>query len=165
MRSVFSCLLFVFVAVAFSYSATAEVNVIPYRYSTLDTVPKPNDTSSHELMVASKVFAKVEKEAEFPGGLEGWAIFLQRRLNSNVPVRKGAPAGKYTVVAQFIVDKEGNVSDITALTDHGYGMEEEVVRVLSKSPKWIPAILAGRRVNAYRKQPITFVVEEKVRRW
>ena len=45
-------------------------------------------------------------------------------------------AGTYTVVVQFVVDKEGNVSDVKALTSHGYGMEDEAVRVIKKGPQW-----------------------------
>jgi protein TonB len=63
-------------------------------------------------------------------------------------------------VVQFIVDKDGNVSEVKALTSHGYGMEEEAVRVIKRGPKWTPAIQNGRQVKAYRKQPITFVVTE-----
>jgi protein TonB len=40
-------------------------------------------------------------------------------------------------------------------------MEEEVMRVIQKSPKWRPAMQNGKPVKAYRKQPITFVVNEK----
>ncbi|HET9429556.1 MAG TPA: energy transducer TonB, partial [Chitinophagaceae bacterium] len=63
-----------------------------------------------------------------------------------------------TVWVQFIVDKEGAISDVKALSNHGYGMEEEAVKVIRKGPAWIPAIQNGRAVKAYRKQPITFVV-------
>ncbi len=38
-------------------------------------------------------------------------------------------------------------------------MEAEVVRMLKKSPKWSPAIQNGKPVKAYRKQPVTFVIE------
>lgn len=65
------------------------------------------------------------------------------------------------VVVQFIVDQKGTLSDIKALTAHGYGMEQEVIRVLKKSPKWLPAQVNGRKVKAYRKQPITFAVSDK----
>jgi protein TonB len=61
-------------------------------------------------------------------------------------------------VVQFIVDKEGNISDVKALTNQGYGMEDEAVRVIKKGPNWTPAQQNGRYVKAYRKQPITFVV-------
>jgi protein TonB len=39
-------------------------------------------------------------------------------------------------------------------------MEEEAVRAIKWGPKWKPAIQNGRNVNAYRQQPITFVVAE-----
>lgn len=109
----------------------------------------------------NKVFEKVEVEAEFPGGLSAWARYLQRNLNNNAPIDNGAPPGSYTVMVQFIVDKQGNISDVKALTSHGYGMEEEAIRAIKRGPKWTPAIQNGRNVNAYRKQPITFVVAEE----
>lgn len=102
-------------------------------------------------------FEKVEIDAKYPGD---WGRFLESNLRGNTPADNGAPPGKYTVILQFIVDIEGNVSDIKALTSHGYGMEEEAIRVLkkSKSKKWIPAFQNSRHVPAYRKQPITFVI-------
>jgi protein TonB len=39
-------------------------------------------------------------------------------------------------------------------------MCQEAVRVIKKTKNWTPAIQNGRNVNAYRRQPITFVVEE-----
>jgi len=120
----------------------------------------PNDTT---VMVnhddTSAVFRQVEFEASFPGGQVEWRKFLERNLRGDVAIEHGAPAGIYTTVMQFIVDKDGNISDIKSLTDLGYGMEEEVMRILKKSPKWSPAIQDGKPVKAYRKQPVTFVIE------
>lgn len=104
-----------------------------------------------------KTFTKVEIEAAFAGD---WSKFLQRNLNADVAVNAGAPPGTYQVVVQFIVDKEGNVSDVKALSNHGYGMEGEAMRAIKKAPKWNPAVQNGRQVKAYRKQPITFIVSE-----
>ncbi len=109
---------------------------------------------------------KVEREPEEPrttvdvsAKFEGNSIkFLQKNLNAEVPVNNGAGPGRYSVVVQFVVDKEGNVSDIKALTHHGYGVEEEAVRVLKKAPKWQAAIAAGYLVKAYHKQIIVFEV-------
>jgi antitoxin component YwqK of YwqJK toxin-antitoxin module len=100
----------------------------------------------------------LEKEAYFPGDESRWRIFLQRNLNPNVAVKNGAPEGTYMVVAQFVVDKTGQVTEIKALTQFGFGMEDEVIRILRKSPSWVPAIQFGRNVKAYRRQPVTFVV-------
>jgi protein TonB len=104
-------------------------------------------------------FEKVEIDARYPGD---WAKFLERNLRSNVPTDNGAPVGRYTVIVQFVVDVQGNISDLKALTSHGYGMEEEAVRVLKKtgSVKWIPAFQNSKHVPAYRRQPITFVIRE-----
>lgn len=107
----------------------------------------------------NKIFEKVEIEAAFPGGESAWRKYLERNLNANTPVDNGAPEGSYTVWVQFIVDKEGNISDVKPLTSHGYGMEDEAAKIIKKGPKWTPAQQNGRQVKAYRKQPITFVVQ------
>jgi periplasmic protein TonB len=104
------------------------------------------------------IFTKVEIEASFKGGDAAWRSYLIRHLKASVPVDNGAKPGQYTVIVQFIVDKEGNISDVLSLTSHGYGMEEEAIRVISKGPNWEPAIQNGHKVKAYRKQLITFVV-------
>ena len=118
-------------------------------------VAAPVDNTNYD-----QTFTKVEVDAEFPGGLSAWSKYLTRTLNAQTPSDEGAPPGQYTVMVKFIVDKEGNVSEVQALTKHGYGMEAEAVRAIKKGPKWTPAIQNGRQVKAYRNQPITFVVSE-----
>ncbi|MGZ8517940.1 MAG: energy transducer TonB [Chitinophagaceae bacterium] len=109
----------------------------------------------------NKIFEKVEIEASFKGGESAWRKYLERNLNPSAPVDNGAPEGTYTVYVQFVVSKDGSISDVKALTKHGYGMEDEAVRVIKKGPAWTPAIQNGRSVNAYRKQPITFQVQSE----
>ena len=99
-----------------------------------------------------------EEEAYFPKGESGWRTFLEKNLNANVPVNNRAPVGSYTVIVQFIVDKDGTIQDIKPLTNFGFGMEAEVVRIMKKAPAWVPAKQFGRKVKAYRRQPLTFVV-------
>ncbi len=64
------------------------------------------------------------------------------------------------MIVRFIVSKDGSISDVQAETKFGHGMEEEAIRAIKKGPRWTPAIQNGRNVNAYRRQPITFVVAE-----
>jgi periplasmic protein TonB len=118
-------------------------------------VVAPVDNTNYD-----QTFTKVEVEASFKGGEAAWRNYLTRNLNASAPIDNGANPGQYTVVVQFIVDREGNISEVTSLTKHGYGMEEEAMRVIRRGPKWEPAIQNGRKVKAYRKQPITFVVTE-----
>jgi protein TonB len=97
----------------------------------------------------------IQFEAKYEGN---WEKFLTRNLNAEVPINNGAPEGKYTVMIQFVVDLDGKLSDIKALTSHGYGMEEEAMRVLRKALGWKPGVQNGREVKSYRRQPITFIV-------
>ena len=106
------------------------------------------------------VFTRDEIEADFPGGKQRWVTFLKMNLNANVPVDNNAPEGTYTVIVRFIVKVDGTIDDIKAETNHGYGMEREVIRIIDQGPKWLPAVQYGRRVNAYRRQPVTFVINE-----
>jgi antitoxin component YwqK of YwqJK toxin-antitoxin module len=102
-----------------------------------------------------------EREATFSTDAKAWARFMERNLKPDVPVKNGAPAGMYTVVIQFVVNTDGKLIDIKPLTQFGYGMEAEVERLIKASPSWVPAQQHGRKVKAYRKQPITFVVSER----
>ncbi|MCR6720645.1 MAG: TonB-dependent receptor plug domain-containing protein [Chitinophagaceae bacterium] len=114
-----------------------------------------NDTKTEPL------FEAVEEAAQPQGGKDGWVKYLQRNLNANIAVENNAPIGKYTVQVRFIVEKDGSINKITPITLHGYGMEEEAVRVIKASGTWIPAKQNGREVRSYRQQPITFVVEKE----
>ncbi len=96
--------------------------------------------------------------AEFPGGVYSWIRYLERSLDGDLPKRKGAPIGKYAVIVRFLVDKEGNLSDVKAETDPGYGTAEEAVRVLKNGPKWVPAKQNGVNVPFIHRQAIVFVI-------
>ncbi len=108
-----------------------------------------------------KIFQKVEIEAEYPGGQAAWAKYLKNNLNGNTPSDNSAPAGSYTVIVRFVVAKDGTISDVVAETSHGFGMEQEAVKVIKKGPKWKPAEQNGNIVKAYRRQPITFLVMDQ----
>ncbi|MBL0152916.1 MAG: energy transducer TonB [Chitinophagaceae bacterium] len=113
----------------------------------IDTpVPKEDNT----------IYVDVQVPAKFNGN---WKRFLESNLRPEVPIDNGAPEGSYSVVVRFVVDKEGNVSEIQPMTSNGYGMEDEARRVLQKASKmWDPAVANGYIVKAYHKQTITFVV-------
>ena len=103
-----------------------------------------------------KTFTKVEMESEYPGGMSAWARYLNRNLRFSQEAIDNGVQG--TVVVQFIVDKDGNVSDVVAVS----GPQEhyaEAVRVIKKSGKWTPAIQNGHQVKSYKKQPIVFRLE------
>lgn len=106
-----------------------------------------------------KVFQKVEIEAKFPGGDKAWAKYISREINRYIDeLQDAGKAG--TCVVQFIVDREGNISDVEALTMKGTKLAEICVNAIRKGPKWTPAEQNGRKVKAYRKQPVTFQIAD-----
>jgi protein TonB len=100
-------------------------------------------------------FTRVEIDASFPGGMPAWARFLYKNLRYPDEAMNAGING--TVVVQFVVDLDGNVSDVKAISGpETGGLREEAERVIRKSGKWVPAIQNGRHVKAYRRQPVTF---------
>jgi len=95
-------------------------------------------------------------QPEFPGGLQAWSKYLARNLNSDIVSQRKAPSGKYTVMLSFMVSEEGEISNVRALTDPGYGTAEEAIRVIVKGPRWLPAVKDGKRIAMESKQSITY---------
>jgi protein TonB len=60
------------------------------------------------------------------------------------------------VFVQFVVDKDGTLTDIKAVKGIGAGCDEEAVRVLKAAPKWKPGKQRGRPVKVRMILPITF---------
>lgn len=108
-----------------------------------------------------KEFTSVQIEAQFPGGMPAWKRYLERNLNDRVVEENGGPPGKYTVIVSFRVDKDGNITEVKAENNPGYGTADEAVRVIKKGPKWSPAQQNGRAVIYRQRQSVTFVYTEE----
>jgi TonB-dependent SusC/RagA subfamily outer membrane receptor len=106
------------------------------------------------------IFTKVEQEAQFPGGVDAWRKYLAKSLDATVAVKEGWKKGVYYVNVQFVTDKEGNISDVKALNYKDSKTAQACIEVVKNGPRWEPAMQNGRKVKAYRNQPITFVIEE-----
>ncbi|AEW03302.1 energy transducer TonB [Niastella koreensis] len=105
-----------------------------------------------------KTFTKVEIESEYPGGAAAWQRYLNRNLRYPQEAIDNEVQG--AVVVQFIVDKEGNVSEVEAISGP-QELRAEAIRVIKKSGKWTPAVQNGRQVKSYKKQPIVFRLESE----
>lgn len=99
---------------------------------------------------SDSVYTKAQIMGAVPNGDSTWKDSILKKIKTSTFVKNGAKKGKYTVVVQYIVDKEGSISDVKALTNHGYGMERETVKVIQKGPVWKPAPQGGREVRPLR---------------
>jgi hypothetical protein len=108
-------------------------------------------------------FPKIERPAVFAAGKEAWKSFLVSNVNGDVPVKKGAPAGRYEAYVRFVIDTAGHIDTVMVMKDPGYGMAEELKRVvLLSSGRWMPAILeGGKKSRSMQAQPFTFQVTQK----
>jgi len=99
-------------------------------------------------------FASVEVLPEFQGGMAGWAKYLQKTLKYPPMARENNITGR--VIMSFVVEKNGELTDIKVLRGIGGGCDEEAIRVLKGAPKWKPGIQNGRAVRVAYTMPIFF---------
>ena len=104
------------------------------------------------------IFYTTQKPAESPAG---WSNYLMNNLDRGLPYRNKAVPGKYTVRLSFVVNQNGDVENVIAENDPGYGTAKEAVRVIQNGPKWVPAEQEGKKVNFLVKQTIVFNVSDK----
>ena len=117
-----------------------------------------------------EILLDVQIQAEFPGGNKAWSDYISRAVSKSMD--ELVDDGKNgTVVAQFVVDTEGNVSDVKVLgcneatVANCIGTQSKLAEIaiaaIKRGPKWKPAEQNGRKVKAYRRQPITFKLQEE----
>jgi len=111
-------------------------------------------TSTASRSADALVFAGVDQQAEFPGGMEA----LARYLGDNVRYPKAALEAKAegTVYVAFTVKANGNVTDVSVKRGVRTDMDEESVRVVKGMPAWKPATAKGKAVDAQMTLPISF---------
>lgn len=106
------------------------------------------------------VFVKAEVSPQFAGGEQAWKMYLMKNVKANIPVEEGWKAGTYKVIVRFIVHADGSISDVQAENYKGSKTAQHCISIIKNAAGWTPAIQNGKKVNAYHRQPITFVVEE-----
>jgi len=114
--------------------------------------------SSPDSVNKNEILTYVEQMPEFPGGQTELVKFLSSNLQYPDSARHNNIEGK--VVAHFVVNEDGSISDPQILKGLGYGCDEEVLRVISMMPKWNPGKLDGKPVSVYFNLPVTFKLGE-----
>lgn len=104
------------------------------------------------------VFPYVEQMPEFPGGQGDLMKFLQENIEYPDDARDASIEGK--VVAKFIVNEDGSISDVTILRGIYPSCDSEVIRVISKMPRWKSGVQNGKEVKVYFTLPVTFKLSE-----
>lgn len=96
----------------------------------------------------------LEQQPAPVGGMEAFYKYLSRNLKYPDSARRMGISGK--VFVQFVVDKDGSLSDVEILKGIGSGCDEEAVRVVKTAPKWNPGKQRSRPVRVRMSIPIVF---------
>jgi protein TonB len=89
-----------------------------------------------------------------PGGKEAFAKFLMKNLNAPGELAAGE---KKIVLVRFMVGADGTILKTEILQSDGENYSKEVIRVLGKMPKWIPAVQNGTKLATWFTQPVSFL--------
>lgn len=139
------------------YARAAEMNKFYSAHNITDTVPKAHHAgaATNNSMAHATTFTKVEFEPDYPGGQQGWTKFLLANLHyPDAAIKKNIQG---TVVMEFIVNTDGTISDIKAISGP-QELKEASINVIKQSGNWIPAKQNGKTVRAYKRQPIIYKI-------
>lgn len=105
---------------------------------------------------ADQIFQIVEEVPVPKGGLEAFYTYVAENLDYPTQAIRMGVTGN--VFLKFVVEKDGQLTDIQVIRGIGGGCDEEAVRVLESAPAWNPGKQRGRPVRVYMVIPIRFVL-------
>ena len=122
---------------------TVKVNYVP--------------TEVSRKLQGTAVFEVVEEMPEFPGGVDAMMEYLQKELRYPESAKEKGIQGRVTV--QFIIDKEGNVTNSKVTRSVDKDMDTEAIRLVKAMPKWKPGMQKGKAVAVKYTVPVVFRLE------
>jgi TonB family protein len=118
--------------------------------------PKPPVAKNQK---EGNVFVSVEKSPEFPGGTRAWSTYLAKNVRYPAVDRDSNMQGK--VYVSFVVERDGNLTDVTAVRGPSETLKAEGVRVIASSPAWKPGLQDGKPVRVQYTVPINFSLSKE----
>ncbi|MDR1698211.1 MAG: energy transducer TonB [Prevotellaceae bacterium] len=113
-------------------------------------VPPPN--------YDEKVYDVAEVMPQYPGGVAAMKDFIRRNLRYPASARESSIQGR--VIIEFIVEKDGSLSDFKIRRSLEKDCDNEALRVVQMMPKWIPGKQNGQLVRVRILIPIVFRLEK-----
>lgn len=109
---------------------------------------------SNSTMQEGEIFLVVEETAHPDGGMEKFYAFVKENMSYPAEARKDSIEGR--VFIEFVVEKDGSLTNFKSLKSIGHGCDEEAIRVLALSPPWVPAQQKGEVVRQRMVLPVVF---------
>jgi len=130
-----------------------DVNKEAVRHEVVEEKPveKPKDEGPVNV-------AMVEQKPSFPGGDAAMMKWLGENISYPAAASEEGVEGRVTV--QFIVEKDGSVSNVIVVRGKHPALDAEAVRVVKKMPKWTPGRNNGQPVRVTYNLPVTFRLQK-----
>ena len=142
------------VIVGMGSDKTADVEADSQADNVMTEEQAPEETAPQ----SKKVYESVEEMPQFPGGQEALMYFLQNNVKYPENAAKNNIQGR--VMVQFVVNENGEVSDVTVARSVNDELDAEAIRVAKMLPRFEPGRINGKPVAVYYALPISFKLQE-----
>ena len=105
----------------------------------------------------TKVFDVVEQMPSFPGGQAALMSWLSSNIKYPVVAEENGVQGR--VVCNFVVERDGSITDVKVVRGVDPSLDKEAIRVLKAMPHWIPGKQNGSAVRVKYTVPVTFKLQ------
>lgn len=97
---------------------------------------------------------KVDEKPSFPGGESAMKSYLNSTLKYPIDAQELGRQGR--VIVQFIIEKDGSISDVKISRSVFWSLDREALRVVKAMPKWNPGKVNGIPVRVKNEVPVVF---------
>jgi len=117
----------------------------------------PSTEKASQITSMDSVYQVVDVMPEYIGGIEAMYEYIGNNIAYPAKAKKEGIDGR--VFISFIVEKDGQISDVEILRGIGGGCDEEAVRVIKNMPDWTPGQQRGEPVRVLFRMPIKFKLQ------
>ena len=118
----------------------------------------PEDTAQFKNAESTeKTYVVVEQMPAFPGGDAALMKYLSENIKYPEAAEKAGEQGR--VVVNFIVEKDGAISNVNVVRSVTPTLDAEAVRVIKAMPKWVPGKQDGQSVRVKYNVPVSFKLQ------
>lgn len=120
----------------------------------IQTYTPPPPPKPVEEEATDEIFVVVEKQPEFPGGTTALMKFLGDNIKYPVIAQENGIQGR--VITNFVVERDGSISDVQVVRGQDPSLDKEAVRVIKTMPRWTPGQQRGKPVRVRFTLPVVF---------
>ena len=143
-------------ALAITAFARPEVSAVADEISAVKVIaPAVHDSIQPNVQPAvAAPSSALDQMPEFPGGMEALNTYLRNNIRYPQEAQKAGIQGR--VIIQFIVSKDGSITDAEVVESVDPQLDAEGLRLIKNMPRWKPGMRKGQAIRVKQTLPIRF---------